>query len=46
MPSHEGQEVLLGKHGSLGRASSATRVTEGKALIRCYLEGLMIDDIV
>ena len=46
MPSHEGQEVLLGKHGGLGRTSRAARVTEGKALVWCYFEGLMIDDIV
>lgn len=46
MTSHEGQEVLLGKHSSLGEASCSTGVTESKALIWCNLESLMINDIV
>lgn len=46
MPSYEGQEVLLGEHCSLRKASRSTCVTESKALIWCDFECLMIDDIV
>lgn len=43
MSSDEGEKVLLGKHGGLGRAGGSTRVTEGKALVWIHLELLVTD---